>query len=97
MAGDEDDANVVFTGSQGLVQIEAARPRHPNVEHETAGGGEVGPLQEFARRGERLHGVAGGAQEQVQGTPDGEVIVHHEDGRSMIAHAAVSSVTGKLK
>jgi len=71
---------------QLALELEAARPRQPDVEHEA--GGRVRPrrVQERLRAREHLHRHPHRGEQPVEGVAHGLVIVDHEDDRIRRAH-----------
>src|SRR5882724_10714469 len=80
VGGDEDDRDPPSGGHEPLVELEPAEPAEMHVQHETADR-HVPRCQELLGRRERRDGEAAGAEQALERTPEGDVVVDHTDHR----------------
>ena len=97
VAGDEDDRQVPARRLEPPVELESRLPGHPHVEDEAARPLVLGPIEELRHRAEDLDAVPGGAQEPMQAPPHRLVVVHDEDHRRRVGHAARPAGSGRRK
>ena len=75
---------------QSLLELEAAQPGEPDVEHEAAGSAGHARVEEGLGAREGLDLEPDGADQAAQPRADGLVVVHDEDDVGPTAHAGTS-------
>ena len=85
MGCDKNDWKLNIPFGHLTLEVEAAHPWHPNIEHKT--GRRVGPLavQEFLRRPERLHLQSDRLKEVLERIADGLIVIDDEDDRILVS------------
>src|SRR5262249_26492646 len=91
VARDEHDRQVTAAGRERLIELEAALPGHPDVEHEAARAGDGRARQEFFAPALGLDAIARAAGQALHAAAHRGIIVDHHDRRGR-DHGSVAPV-----
>src|SRR4051812_41751379 len=90
VTGDEDDRHVDPLGGDQLLELEPIQVWKTDIEHETTGRQNSGPVEELLRGRECLWLPTGGVDQELERFAHGDIVIHDEHDWGSVRHGEPS-------